>query len=591
MRYFFSVILFTSFLFGAWGAADFSADNLNDLDTRNYGIEIDFPSPTADIETPVDTQTPESNEPDCPATVFAQALAATSDDVVAADDEYFVQTWIYQTFQNPDVIKQVLACPDIAMMADDETIQFQPIEYIFADGNRRITINYATQPKILKQRLTVAHKRSLPETNPSPKIGAPGDAAVWTNTEPAWYGILVVQKNSLDEFVGPDKNNTISLKYIEQNIDKLFPQGNRCTSKSALANDNDNVNVAVHKTVDVKDDSNDYYVAGDVNLQWITWAEVALDVAITVVTVGGGTAVLGATKGVRASKAAKGLIGTMKTLERADGVQDYIRLTRQSARAAEELKTINRTTDAARYAAKSEEIAQLGRDIRNLEQIDNVRQYKAATSSFENIMKYRRALRAMKIPQRGNVIARGWRALRAANTGNKMLNKGAKIARASAKSGRKLDYLFHSTMRNIGSLAKVERAGGMIYGTMKFVGDMYDWTETSTGEFTNGIEFKPLGLLSADDLAGQENVINHGMWLMWAGDSLSPADDDAAYLQAMDFAAKFYQDLEEVQEDAGHFCNVDIYVVRPILRNPGTDETQLYYLIMNDQPWSTSEQI
>ena len=119
---------------------------------------------------------------------------------------------------------------------------------------------------------------------------------------------------------------------------------------------------------------------------------------------------------------------------------------------------------------------------------------------------------------------------------------------------------------------------------------MYDWTETSTGDFTSGIEFKPLLLLSADDLEGQENVVNYGMWLMWAGDATTAADDDAAYLQAFDFADKFHMDLLETMDDKNSTaCNVDIYVVRPVLRNPGGDNPELYYLVMNDQPWTTAE--
>ena len=118
---------------------------------------------------------------------------------------------------------------------------------------------------------------------------------------------------------------------------------------------------------------------------------------------------------------------------------------------------------------------------------------------------------------------------------------------------------------------------------------MYDWTDTQTGDFTNNIEFAPLLLLSADDLQGQENIVNHGMWLMWMGDSTFPSDDDAAYLQAMDFASKFHQDLTENQGDTNTPCNVDIWVVRPIIRDPGTDHQSLYYLVMNDTPWTTSE--
>ena len=118
---------------------------------------------------------------------------------------------------------------------------------------------------------------------------------------------------------------------------------------------------------------------------------------------------------------------------------------------------------------------------------------------------------------------------------------------------------------------------------------MYDYTSTSTDQYTNGIEFKPLLLLSADDLAGQENVVNYGMWILFAGSSTNVSDDDAAYLQAMDFAAKLHEDLLEIQNNTNSPCNVDIFVVRPILRNPDTDNADIFYLIMNDTPWTTND--
>ena len=137
----------------------------------------------------------------------------------------------------------------------------------------------------------------------------------------------------------------------------------------------------------------------------------------------------------------------------------------------------------------------------------------------------------------------------------------------------------------------MQTAGGALYGTIQALGGMmYDFTDTSTGEFTNDIEFKPLLLLSADDIqqGDQADKINYGMWLMWAGDSSSAEDDDAAYLQAMDFAAKFHEDLDSVQDGTNTPCNVDIYVAKPILKNPGSDNPEIYYLIMNDTPWTTN---
>ena len=540
--------------------------------------------PISEIQTraPDDTQ--------CATAAFANALSKTADSISEIDDEITIRKWIYDTFSSGDTLRAVLACPEIASAADDDTITFLPIEYTFP-GGRTITINYETQPKILKQRLLVAEKRNVPSPGgPSPQIGDPDDASVWTNTDPAWYAIMVVEHGALDEFVGPDKNNTISLQWINDNIDDIYPHGNSCTSKTALAGDNDMVNLAGKATVNLTDDTNDYYVAGDANLQWISYLEIGLDVVITVATFGGGAVVLGATKAARASRALKNLTTAMRALRQEQAVINYIKIVNQHTRALRELQAIDRATDAARYASKLDEVENLARQIRNMERnSDLVRDYRQASDTFSSLNQYRRALRSLRPAQRGNIMARAWRAFRAANTGGKKINRAARIARSSMKSGRIRDWLFQSTLSNVGALAKMEEAGGFIYGALNFVGGMYDWTETSTGEFTNDIEFKPLTLLSADDLQGQENVVNHGMWFMWLGDSVNPADDDAAYLQAMDFADKFHYNLEEIQTDKNnHACNVDIYVVRPIIRNPGTENAEMYYLIMNDEPWTTN---
>lgn len=546
-------------------------------------------TPGADFHSADEILTASQNHTECASGIFARALAGGAGDVDGGAPEHVIQGWIYSVFQNPAVIADVLKCPEIANAADDETIRFQSVEYTFPSG-RHISVNYETQPKILKQRMKIAAKRTVADSDPSPRIGASDDDGVWTNTDPAWYAILVTQAGALSEFVGAGRANTISLRYIEDNIDDIYPRGYTCTSKSALANNQDMINLAAHETVNMDGDDNDYYVAGDVNLQWITWGEVALDVAITVATMGGGAAVLGAAKGARATRAAKNLMNTVRGLQKIDTVQDYMRTTRNLGRATDELAKLDRVRDAAAYATKSDEVRRLGQRVRELEQIDDVRNYKNAADGLDAVMKYRRTLNSLRVPQRGNIIARAWRTGRALNTGNKTIGRAARMGRTSMQSGRVRDWLFQSTLKHVGTLAKVEAAGGMLYGAFKIVGDMYDWTETSTGDFTSGIEFKPLGLLSADNLDSQENVINHGMWLMWVGDATNAADDDAAFLQAMDFAEKFYQDLSQMQTEKNDAaCNVDIFVVRPVIRNPGDDDAALYYLIMNDEPWTTAQ--
>lgn len=523
--------------------------------------------------------------------MFANALANSANTVSESDDTQIIQQWIYDTFQNPETLQAVLACPEITAAAEDTTIKFLPIQYTFPAG-REIVINYETQPKILKQRISLAEKRAIPSSDPNPRI-ATDDNSVWTNTDPAWYAIMVVESGTLDEFVGPGKNNTISMKYINDNIDTLFPRGNQCTSKSAIAGNKEMINMAMHETVNAENDTNDYYVAGDANLQWISYLEIGLDVAITVATVGTGQVILGATKAARASRALKNLGTTIRTLRQSESVTNYVRISNQYARAATELRNIDRAADATRYAAKAEEVENLAQSVRTMEQTDdNVRRYRAAVETYTSLNQYRRALNGLRTAQRGNIIARAWRAIRTSNTGNRIIKNAARTGRSSTVSGRIRDWLFQSTMQNIGALARLERTGGIVYGAIRFVGGMYDWTETSTGEFTSGIDFKPLALLSADDLQGQENVINHGMWLMWVGDSVNPADDDAAFLQAMDFADKFHYNLESIQSERGIYaCNVDIFVVRPIIRNPGTDIAELYYLVMNDEPWTTRQSI
>ncbi len=620
----------------------------------------------------------------CPQMVFSGALAQTAPAVSESDPESVIQGWVYKTFSLPDTIKKVLACPEVASLNEMDDFTVPPIEYVFA-GGRRIVINYSTQKKILQQRLMAANKHSLPSTNASEKIDPNGND-VWTNTDPAWYGILVVKAGALDKYVGNDKNNTISLKYLENNISEFYPESNAsmgamCTSQSALANDNDIVNLASHKTVSVGDkDSNDYYIAGDVNLQWITWAEVAADVAITVATVGGGTVVLGATKGVRATRTAKNLVKGVKELRQLEKIKNYEKIIQESRKAENIIKDLNKITDteksfdnaadfdklmnavnidknmvnsvndiksingnivklenkiknAQKFAdtskdiqnlenlkkVKADKIAELDKNMKNmskakaddfklltdqqkeLEKLDDVKKYNNANKQLEEVLKLRRDLKAWRVPQRGNVISRPIRAskgilqtMRAMARANKVISRGNKVARGmmSSRVAKISDWLFHNTMRNIGAVAKMERDAGLVYSAVKFAGDMYDWSETSTGDFTSNIQFKPLGLLSADDLEGQENVVNHGMWLMWAGDSVNPTDDDAAYLQAMDFAEKFTEDVQNTNDemaDKGRsessLCNIDVYVVRPIIKNPGSDNQELFYLIMNDNPW------
>lgn len=533
----------------------------------------------------------------CASKIWADQLAQTAQNVDESAPEEIIQQWIYDIFYDGQTLTRVLDCPELANLDDEDTIRFTPIQYTFPNG-RLIAINYETQPKIIKQRILTATKRTLPTSDPNPRIGENGDPTVWTNTEPAWYGIMVVQSGALNEFVGPNKNNTLSLKYINDNIDKFYPNaslnGGACTSRSAITGNKLALNRA--GALATGDDSNEYYVAGDINLEWIGYAEIAADVILTVATLGGSAFVSGGLKGIRATKTMRDLSKSLGALRKLDSVRDYIKTSGQVTKLTKEIAALDKVKDAAKIADKTAELDKFKDALKTIEKSDDVKKYIEQADAYNDLQKYRKTLQGAKAitkqAHRGNVFARAvkvTKATRAAFNGNKILAKGAKAARASKLSTRVKDWLFHSTLKSASTLAKMTANTGLLYGTIKFVGDMYDFTETSTGEFTNDVEFKPLLLLSADEIKGQENVVNYGMWLMWAGDSMNPADDDAAYLQAMDFAAKFHEDLMEVQNDTNSPCNVDIYVVRPVLRGIDTDNPELYYLIMNDVPWTTNQ--
>jgi len=618
----------------------------------------------------------------CASEIFLNALEDHSSEISEEDDENKVRLWAQNTMSEPSVLEQVLHCPELSdkNVNDDTTIHFSPIVFEFPGSDRTITISYSTQPKVLKQKLILATKKSLPNGDPNPKLMDPNDPAIYINTDPAWYGIMVVQHDSLKDFVGPGKNNTLSLKYLVDNIDDIYPIGYGCTSRSAWANDDDTINQVVRTLVDLKDDNNDYYVAGDINLEWVGYAEIAADIIITVATVGVGEAAMIGARMARIAKNSKQLIKNLRNLSKLDDVRKYAKKAKEISDATENVTKLKKSIknakkyqramkkaeklksagkDASKYEKKAQkllkdskqmhpdmtpaeltnpdllkaerktvkkEIKDLKKEAKEMEKnSDNVKQFKESSETFSELNKYYKELHAgfRKRPQTGNLVTRNLKkmnnirkTIKAANKGSKLLNKSGKLARAgmSTRSEKFGNWLFNTTLKHSARLARVERDTGLLYGAVSFLADSYDFTSSSNNEYTNGIDFKPFCLLSADDIPGQENVVNYGMWLMWEGNSTMPEDDDAAYLQAMDFASKFFHQLDEFQDAKLNewnisaeteapeeklakmffLCNVDIYVVRPIIRIDESDSEnttgELFYLFMNEIPWSTAAQ-
>ncbi len=273
-----------------------------------------------------------------------------------------------------------------------------------------------------------------------------------------------------------------------------------------------------------------------------------------------------------------------------------------------QLKTVEKNAEKAKteitqlkntYNTQLDELKKINAaDLKNLEKTKDVKSYQELAKSRRELAHNVYLIRQGKVAfqaQRGLLPVRAFRAAKALRKGlksAKKMDKAVKVVRANTSgfSARVNDWLFHNTMKNITALSKVPATLSTFNVVGKAAFDMYDGTSTSTDSFTNNIDMKPYLLLGADNLPDYENEVNYGMWIFWAGSSTSAADDDAAFLQAMDFADKFHQDLIEVQDEYDNAaCDVDIYVVRPIIRNPGTENEELYYLFMNDKPWTTHD--
>ena len=186
----------------------------------------------------------------CASDIFLESLNKDRSSINENDPENIIKSWVFNNFQKKEVLSKVLNCEDILKLKSTEIVNFKPFDFQFENG-RKITISYTSQLKLLKNRLLLSGKKN--DILNTEAIINSGEN--WISTNPAWYGILVVQKDSLKKVL-ENGNTIISLKYIYDNINDIYPK--QCTSKTALAADDEVINIATHKTVSIKDDTNDY---------------------------------------------------------------------------------------------------------------------------------------------------------------------------------------------------------------------------------------------------------------------------------------------------------------------------------------------
>ena len=436
----------------------------------------------------------------CVRNAFVNALQDNAHNISEDAPEAEVKQWIYDTFQSAETLGEVLACPEIVESDEMTTIRFMPIEYNFPNG-RQIVVNYETQPKVLHQHFMLATKAELPTTDPNPEVSPYDEKATWTNTDPAWYAIMVVQAGSLRNFVGPDKNNTVSMDYINKNIRNLYPQdkAGMCSTRSGIHARLRNS--MVHKvmrehTAKHDDDNNNYYIAGNINLHWISFAEIALDIALTVVSWGSYAAASWGVKMARATKIIGKIGKNMKALVKIESVQKYIRASLKVAKYTKEIDNMN---DMAKYIRnvdrlekalakatkgskqyetlfkeleaarrlKADNMWKLGKAGEGIDKVEdierltkmatenskliaetekemsqmvktdkNVAEYTKQFNELKKVNKYVKELKTYKKARTGNMVSRAWQGLKNVGKTYKNVHNGGKTLDKAAKVAR-----------------------------------------------------------------------------------------------------------------------------------------------------------
>ena len=316
------------------------------------------------------------------------------------DSEYDMKNWIYTVFQDPVTLGAVLSCPEFTSgdIKDTETLRFESIGYTFPNG-REIVINYETQPKVLQQRFQLATKTELPSNDPNPEVSELDPHATWTYTDPAWYGIMVVQSGALRDFVGPNKNNVVSAHYIYDNIDNLYPKdmaiGGVCSTRTGMGAKVDNS--MVHKvlrehTAKHPKDNNNYYVYGNRNLKWISYLEVVATIVLSIVSEGGYAAAVIASRYAQAARVLKTSSKSIKSLMQFKEVEEYFRKSLKLAQLTKEADNINdmrKTMTAIATMEKrlegltkgTKEYATLEKELAQLKKVKDANMWKFGKSS------------------------------------------------------------------------------------------------------------------------------------------------------------------------------------------------------------------
>ena len=391
----------------------------------------------------------------------------------------------------------------------------------------------------------------------------------------SWYGILIVQKGSLDNYANSD-TPIISTEYMKQNKDRFFPKNSdklmgmarACTHGNHMAHDKDVVNRAAHITAGEQDSfwtGNDYYVYDGEDVYW-GWASLAGEVALALVTLGLSAEVQAASASVQAANVA--VQGASKSVAAAKLVKDASKLTKAAA-VAKKAKAGSSAAAAASRADAVKALADAGITVKKGVRASEL--VKIGTT-LEN------ASAGIKTVKWASTLGHPWKLVKPGLTTLNPRN-AARVYGKGVTWGQRIK---RGAIQSAVAAAGVGTAAATTTGTPAFLVELAKAFGYSSASYKlpDNIKFNAFGLLSADDLEGRENEVSHGAWLQF--DENGEISENDALNEALRFAEELADDIKSVNDKDPLCQGLDIYVVQPGISNPAKlKNREVYYIIQN----------
>ena len=394
-----------------------------------------------------------------------------------------------------------------------------------------------------------------------------------------WYGILVVQKGSLDNYANADIP-VISTEYMKQNKNKFFPANSNklmgmaraCTHGNHMAHDKDVINRATHQTMGEQDSfwkGNDFYVYDGEDVYW-GWASLAGEVALALVTLGisaeaqaAGAAVTGASKAVASARVTRNADKLKKAATAAKAAKKGTSAAAKKSR-TDAIKALAEAGVKVKDGTRASELTKIGTSLEKIVANGTLTPWKTALGQPWKMVKP--GITTLNPKNAAKVYGHG------VTWGQRIKRGGIQATVAAAGAGT-------ATATSNGTPAfLIELAKAFGYSS-------------ATYRLPDNIKFNAFGLLSGDDLVetdedgniikDRRNEVSHGAWLQFLENGESA--ENAALNEALRFAEEFTEDVQRANDSDPLCRGLDIYVVQPAISNPEkmNGKREVYYIIQN----------